>query len=85
HTGQPGAGLAVQPNVVQPAPAAHPSGIARDVVVKRGESLMHYVRWSKVPLDDIKSANPHLDPDRIFVGARISLPMSYEQYVEFVT
>lgn len=84
HTGQPGAGMAVQP--AQPAqPAMAPSGIPRDVVVKRGESLMHYVKWSRVPLDGIKSANPHLDPDRIFVGARISLPMSDEQYVEFVT
>lgn len=67
------------------APAAPaPGGLPRDVVVKRGESLMHYVRWSRVPLDAIKTTNPHLDPDRIFVGARIAIPMGDDQYVEFV-
>jgi LysM repeat protein len=80
------------PQVAYPAPAVEPSpaapvpgAIPRDVVVKRGESLMHYVKWSRVTLSAIKAANPHLDPDRIFVGARIALPMSDEQYVEFVT
>lgn len=70
----------------EPAPQNPlPGAIPRDVVVKRGESLMHYVKWSRVTLSAIKVANPHLDPDRIFVGARIALPMSDEQYVEFVT
>jgi LysM repeat protein len=69
----------------EPAPMAPaPGGMPRDVVVKRGESLMHYVRWSRVPLDAIKTTNPHLDPDRIFVGARIAIPMGDDQYVEFV-
>ena len=76
--------FAAAPAVQPQAPAVMPGGLPRDVVVKRGESLMHYVRWSQVSLDAIKIANPHLDPDRIFVGARISLPMSDDQYVEFV-
>jgi LysM repeat protein len=85
--------VGVQQAVVVPGPAvgdpgaevpAAGSATPRDVVVKRGESLLHYVKWSKVNLDNIKQANPHLDPERIFVGARISIPMNDDAYVEFV-
>jgi LysM repeat protein len=85
-----GAGVSASPFAAAAAPAGVPAvapvpgGLPRDVVVKRGESLMHYVRWSRVSLDAIKTTNPHLDPDRIFVGARIAIPMGDDQYVEFV-
>ncbi len=47
---------------------------------------MHYVMWSKTPLDQIKAANQgRLDTDRIFIGARVAIPMSDNQYVAFVT
>ena len=66
-------------------PAAPSAQTPRDVIVRRGESLMHYVMWSKTPLDAIKRANQgRLDPERIFIGARISIPMSDEQSVQFV-
>jgi len=78
--------MGAQHGVVVPAAPEGVAGAAspRDIVVKRGESLMHYVKWSKTPLDDIKVANPHLLPERIFVGARVAIPMSDAQYVEFV-
>ncbi len=72
------------PGGVEPEAVVGTAGTPRDVVVKRGESLLHYVKWSKVSLDNIKQANPHLDPERIFVGARISIPMNDDSYVEFV-
>jgi LysM repeat protein len=58
--------------------------IPRPVVVKRGESLSHYMQWSQTPLEAILRANPHLDPDRIFVGTRIAIPMADEQFTRFV-
>ncbi len=70
--------------VASAAEDARGSVAPRDVVVKRGESLMHYVQWSKASLNSIKGANPHLDPNRIFVGARVAIPMSDEQYASFV-
>jgi len=82
------AGAAVGPSalpVAGPSPQGQ-SQTPRDVVVRRGESLMHYVRWSRTPLDQIKLANQgHIDPERIFIGARIAIPMSDQQYVQFVT
>lgn len=75
------------PGVAPAAPAVSPDKqTPRDVIVRRGESLMHYVMWSKTPLDQIKGANTgRLDTDRIFIGARIAIPMSDDQYVQFVT
>lgn len=66
-------------------PGESPAATPRDVIVRRGESLMHYVMWSKTPLDAIKRANQgHLDAERIFIGARIAIPMTDDQYVQFV-
>jgi LysM repeat protein len=81
------AGYPASPGEVAPAaPAKAPSQTPRDVVVRRGESLMHYVMWSKTSLDAIKAANQgHLDTDRIFIGARVAIPMSDDQYVQFVS
>jgi LysM repeat protein len=56
----------------------------RDVVVKRGESLGLYAQWAQTSIEAIKAANPHLDPDRIFVGARMSVPMTDAQLTRFV-
>ncbi len=69
--------------------AGHPApsvalAVARDVIIQNGESLMHYVQWSGIQMDDIKLANPHLDPQRLLVGSRISLPLTDVQYVDFV-
>jgi len=70
---------------VDQGPPMDPSGTTRrEVVVKRGESLLHYVQWSQSSVTDIKQANSHLDPDRIFVGMRIAIPMSDEQFTRFV-
>lgn len=84
----PSAVVVQGPSAAEPAaavPGAKPTDATpRDVVVRRGESLMHYVAWSKAPLDVIKNANKFLDPQRILVGARISIPMSDEQYLQFV-
>ncbi|PKN55756.1 MAG: hypothetical protein CVU56_19685 [Deltaproteobacteria bacterium HGW-Deltaproteobacteria-14] len=66
-------------------PAERPaSTVARDIIVKPGETLMRYVQWSGTSLDAIKAANPNLDPDRILVGSRLALPLTDLQYVEFV-
>ncbi len=75
------------PGVAPAAPAVSPDKqTPRDVIVRRGESLMHYVMWSKTPLDTIRGANQgRLDTDRIFIGARVAIPMSDDQYVQFVT
>lgn len=70
---------------VPAGPGAPSAATPRDVIVRRGESLMHYVMWSKTPLDTIKRSNQgHLDPERIFIGARIAIPMTDGQYVQFV-
>jgi LysM repeat protein len=79
------------PYGVAPAAPAAPdvkpaNATLRDVVVRRGESLMHYVMWSKVSLDNIKAANQgRLDTGRIFIGARVAIPMNDDEYVAFVT
>jgi len=82
---QPVAGYP-QPQAPSAQAVAVPSGAVnlRDVVVKRGESLLHYVKWSKSTLDAVKTANPHLDPERIFVGMRVAIPMDDAQYVAFM-
>lgn len=58
--------------------------VAREIIVKPGETLMHFVRWSGTTLDAIRAANPQLDPDRIMSGARITLPLDDGQYVDLV-
>ncbi|TNF23632.1 MAG: LysM peptidoglycan-binding domain-containing protein [Deltaproteobacteria bacterium] len=58
--------------------------VARDIIVKPGETLMRYIQWSGVSLDAIKAANPNLDPDRILVGSRLALPLTDLQYVDFI-
>ncbi len=89
-------GQVVQVTAAAPhvAPAVAPAApedpaeqqVPRDVIVRRGESLMHYVMWSKTSLDAIKAANQgRIDGDRIFIGARVTIPMSEAQFVQFVT
>lgn len=86
----PGVVIAERPApaaVVPAAPAPQPAALMpRDVVVRRGESLMHYVMWSKTSLDTIKAANQgRIDGDRIFIGARLTIPMTEAGFVNFVT
>ncbi|MFO0746506.1 MAG: LysM peptidoglycan-binding domain-containing protein [Myxococcota bacterium] len=82
--GSAGPGGGAPAGVVVVQPASEGPLTLRDVVVKRGESLLHYVKWSQVSLDQVKASNPHLDPQRIFVGARVAIPMTDTQYVAFV-
>lgn len=56
----------------------------RAVIVKRGETLSHYRGWSGLTTTQIKNANPGLDPDRIFIGKKIYLPLTDTQYAAFV-
>ncbi len=65
---------------VGPRPAAL---LPRDIIVKPGETLMHYVEWAGVSMDAIRKANPNLAPDRIRVGSRVGLPLTDQQYVDF--
>lgn len=75
---------AVPPRAPVVAPLAESRPVARDIIVKRGETLLHYTEWSGVTVDQIKVTNPRLDPDRILVGSRIALPLTDLQYVDFV-
>ncbi|MCA9515527.1 MAG: LysM peptidoglycan-binding domain-containing protein [Myxococcales bacterium] len=68
----------------EPAAVNGPAAVARAIIVKPGETLMHYVSWSGVSMDAIKAANPALDPNRILVGARLALPLDDVQYVGFM-
>jgi len=80
----PGPDAAGGAPAIADAPQRGAAVVARDIIVKPGETLMRYVQWSGVGLDAIKSANPNLDPDRILVGSRLALPLTDLQYVEFV-
>ncbi len=81
--GAPLAGVDPSDAPVAPAPPAGDHA-PRDVVVKRGESLGLYAQWAQTSIEAITGANPHLDPNRIFVGARLSVPMTDEQLTRFV-
>jgi LysM repeat protein len=56
----------------------------RQVLVKKGETLGHFAKWAKLPVYKIVKANPGLNPDRIFIGTRIKLPLGDEAYADFV-
>jgi len=71
------------PAAAQPVPAA-PLKKMRSVLVKKRETLGHYRAWSGLTTHQIKDANPGLNPNLIFIGKKIKLPMTDEQYAKFV-
>ena len=76
------AGAATDPSApAAPEPAA---AVTREVIIRPGETLIHYMQWGHITLDAIRAVNPHLDPDRIMVGARLTLPLTDAQFVDFV-
>jgi LysM repeat protein len=69
-------------------PSAHPAPPARittrQVLVKRGETLGHLAGWAGMSVADIAAANPGLDPNRVEVGKKVSLPLTDLAYADFV-
>jgi LysM repeat protein len=63
---------------------AVPAATSREVLVKAGETLGKYAKWSRLSVRTIKKANPGLNPDRIFIGTRIRLPLSDNAWGNFV-
>jgi LysM repeat protein len=60
------------------------AAIPREVLVKAGETLGKYAKWSQLSVRSIRKANPGLNPDRIFIGTRIRLPLSDVDWGNFV-
>ena len=74
-------------SAVEPTNVAQPAGPVRrirSVLVKKRETLGHYRAWSGLSTQQIKDANPGLNPDRIFIGKKLKLPMTDDAYAEFV-
>ncbi len=70
-----------------PAVATHavaPPPKPREVLVKAGETLGKYAKWSGISVRAIKRANPGLNPDRIRIGMRIRLPLNDDAWGRFV-
>ena len=66
--------------VEQPKAAAAP----REVIVKPGETLSHYASWSGLTVAKILKANAGLEPELLYAGRRIKLPLSDLAYADFV-
>jgi LysM repeat protein len=65
---------------VMPAPRV----ALREVIVKPGETLSHYASWSGLRVAAILKANAGLEPELLFAGRRIKLPLSDLAYADFV-
>ena len=76
----------VQPATPTPTTAATPPArvAAREVIVKPGETLSHYASWSGLTVAAILKANAGLEPELLFAGRRIKLPLSDLAYADFV-
>ncbi|MDP6943051.1 MAG: LysM peptidoglycan-binding domain-containing protein [Myxococcota bacterium] len=74
------------PTVAAPkgATRASPRVAHREVIVKPGETLSHYASWSGLTVDGILNANAGLEPELLFAGRRIRLPLSDLAYADFV-
>jgi LysM repeat protein len=84
--GRPGhaaAGQAGKAEFVKAPPAAESKRV-RSVLVKKRETLGHYCAWSRLSTQQIKDANPGLNPNLIFIGKKLKLPMTDSQYAVFV-
>ncbi len=85
---QPGS---ITPKAVAPQLNAPPSTsvtqanvVAREVIVKPGETLSHYASWSGLTVAKILKANAGLEPELLYAGRRIKLPLSDLAYADFV-
>lgn len=76
------AGLPSVASPAQPEPAA--ASTLREVLVMTGETLGKYAKWSGLSIRNIKAANPGLNPDLIYIGTRIRLPLSDDAWGHFV-
>ena len=56
----------------------------RAVVVKKGETLSHYSRWSGLTLQQITNANLDTDANTLSIGAKVRLPLDDTGYAAFV-
>lgn len=71
------------PSAAAAAPPA-PAKKVRSVLVKSKETFGHYKAWSGLSTNEIKNANPGLNPNLIFQGKKLRLPMTDDQYAVFV-
>jgi len=82
---QPGTVATPTANVVPTAAATPAPRVApREVIVKPGETLSHYASWSGLTVASILKANAGLEPELLFAGRRIKLPLSDLAYADFV-
>lgn len=58
----------------QPIYPACPEG--NFYTIKRGDTLYRIARFFNVSLDDLVEANPGIDPDRLFIGQVICIPLA---------
>lgn len=82
--------------VLTPSPTASPTKVPaissktearvvpREVIVKPGETLSHYASWAGLTVAAILAANPGLEPELLFAGRRLRLPLSDLAYADFV-
>lgn len=61
------------PAPIQPA-VAHPR-----YTVRRGESLAHFARWSRLPVEEIAEASSIALTDSLPVGAEVTVPIEADQ------
>ena len=80
----------VAPRPMAPAVAPTPPRVVdlrvalRELIVKPGETVSHFAAWSSLTVQQIRAANPGLDPKHLGVGQRVMLPLSDLAYADFV-
>lgn len=80
----PAVAVSPRPSEAEPQAPTTPPVKVRSVLVKKRETLGHYAAWSGLSLREIKRANPGLNPDLIFIGKKVKLPMDDDTYAAFV-
>ena len=45
-------------------------------IVSAGETLTHIARYYRISVDDLRAANPDVEPRRLQIGARLVIPVS---------
>jgi LysM repeat protein len=48
--------------------------------VRKGETLEHYRRWGRIPIRDILTMNPNVEPLRLRLGQSVSIPLPVEHF-----
>jgi LysM repeat protein len=64
------------PPVVAPAPAPVPQVAGTEYVVVKGDSLAKIAKKNGVTLSALKAANPGVEPTKLKVGQKLSIPAS---------